>query len=93
MQELELDKTQVAETLSIQKELQLQLEELVLQLAFTVQQHNVDKENWLEEKSDFEKQRDLLQANLASSDAKVHHLTALWDKFSVQVVAKKIVLS
>lgn len=93
MQELELDKTQVAETLSIQKELQLQLEELVLQLAFAVQQHNVDKENWLEEKSDFEKQRDLLQANLASSDAKVHHLTALWDKFSVQVVAKKIVLS
>lgn len=93
MQELELDKTQVAETLSIQKELQLQLEELVLQLAFAVQQHNVDKENWLEEKSDFEKQRDLLQANLASSDAKVHHLTALWDKFSVQVVAKKIVLA
>lgn len=83
----------MAETLSIQKELQLQLEELVLQLAFAVQQHNVDKENWLEEKSDFEKQRDLLQANLASSDAKVHHLTALWDKFSVQVVAKKIVLA
>lgn len=80
-----MDKTQVAETLSIHKELQVQLEDLVSQLALAVQQHNIDKENWLEEKSSFEEQRDLMQADLAATDAKVLHLTALWDKFSAQV--------
>ncbi|XP_034245100.1 centrosomal protein of 290 kDa-like isoform X2 [Thrips palmi] len=89
LHELELDKTQVSETLNVHKELQLQLEELVSQLAHAVQQHNVDKENWVEEKSGFVEQLDLMQANLAASDAKVFHLTALLDKFSDQDDVKK----
>lgn len=84
LHENEVEKSHMNETVRIQKEFQLHLDDVVSQLTQTIQQQNTEKQRWEEEKSKLEDDIVSMKANLAASEARISQLSSLWDTFAAQ---------
>ncbi|KAK3922678.1 Centrosomal protein of 290 kDa [Frankliniella fusca] len=89
LHENEVEKSQVSETVKMQKELQLHLEDLVSHFTLTINQQNIEKLKLEEERSKLEDDVISMEAKLTFAETQVSHLKSLWDTFSSQDEIKR----